>query len=95
MKADERRKTLREMADEAKRTKFASRERGRDAMNLRIGKGDQGNSLFLACQLYSKEHALPPSTKLTAAMAVIMTWCKEHPDDKIIGIFIPSATSTP
>jgi len=60
-------------------------EPGRDSRNRQIKPDDKSGAFFIACAMYKDSYSLPPSTKLTAAMAVIETWLSEDPTDKIVG----------
>lgn len=60
------------------------REPGRDCVNASIHQSDDRNGFFISSTLCD-EIPILPSTKLTAAMAVILTWLEEAPDDKILG----------
>ncbi|KAL7910379.1 SNF2 family N-terminal domain-containing protein [Trichoderma velutinum] len=59
------------------------REPGRDCLNASIHQDDDRNGFFISSTFCD---AIPilPSTKLTATMAVILTWLDEAPDDKIL-----------
>ncbi|KND87205.1 putative ATP-dependent helicase [Tolypocladium ophioglossoides CBS 100239] len=63
---------------------FRFREPGRDANEVQIIRDEAENGCFIASALLD-DCQLVPSTKLTATMAVLATWLKDHPDDKIIG----------
>jgi hypothetical protein len=59
------------------------KEPGQDANGVRLTRANDANGLFFA-SVYDARFQLPPSTKLTAALAVILTWLEEHGDEKII-----------
>ncbi|KAL6826448.1 SNF2 family N-terminal domain-containing protein [Trichoderma camerunense] len=59
------------------------REPGRDCVNASIHQSDDRNGFFIS-STFCDEIPILPSTKLTAAMAVILTWLEEAPDDKIL-----------
>ncbi|KAF7563350.1 hypothetical protein G7046_g764 [Stylonectria norvegica] len=59
-------------------------EPGRDSNNVPLVRGEDDNSFFIAATYQNDDVSLPPSSKLTAAMAVILTWQDEAPEDKII-----------
>lgn len=55
----------------------------RDSNNATVHLEDDRNGFFL-CGLLTKGASLVPSTRLTATMAVVLTWLHEAPDDKIL-----------
>lgn len=55
----------------------------RDRNNATVHLEDDRNG-FLLCGLLSKGASVVPSTRLTATMAVVLTWLHEVPDDKIL-----------
>lgn len=57
---------------------------GRDGHNCQLSRPPLSNGFFTAAHCVDGLH-LPSSSKLTAAMAVILTWMTEAPEDKIIG----------
>jgi hypothetical protein len=61
------------------------KEVGADANQVRICRYEGANGLFNAATRY-RGASIPPSAKLTATMAVILTWQHHHPDEKIIGM---------
>ncbi|PHH75560.1 hypothetical protein CDD80_2261 [Ophiocordyceps camponoti-rufipedis] len=77
--------TLRSIYNDAMKDKRFE-EPGRDVKGIVCRQPEASNSFSVAT---AREPGLPllPSTKLTAAMAVVMTWLEEHPDDKIIIYF--------
>ncbi|UNI16805.1 hypothetical protein JDV02_003207 [Purpureocillium takamizusanense] len=86
MKAKLNFETLRHVARQAKHQKL--KEPGRDSMGNSVnlkGSGEvKSGDFFVACALRKDKYPLPPSTKLTAAMAIIATWLSEAPGDKIV-----------
>ncbi|KJZ77813.1 hypothetical protein HIM_02990 [Hirsutella minnesotensis 3608] len=59
------------------------REPGRDSNGVQLGREmDQNSFFFTSARL--PQCQLPPSSRLTAAMAVICTWQEDAPSDKII-----------
>jgi hypothetical protein len=61
------------------------KEVGADANQVRICRNERENGLYNAATRYDGA-SIPPSAKLTATMAVILTWQHHHPDEKIIGM---------
>ncbi|RFU77510.1 hypothetical protein TARUN_4724 [Trichoderma arundinaceum] len=59
------------------------REPGRDSKNVSIHQENDRNGFFI-CSTLLKDAPMVPSTKLTATMAVVLTWLHEAPDDKIL-----------
>ncbi|KAL7818377.1 SNF2 family N-terminal domain-containing protein [Trichoderma gracile] len=55
----------------------------RDSNNATVHLEDDRNGFFL-CGLLAKGASLVPSTRLTATMAVVLTWLEQAPDDKIL-----------
>ncbi|CAI6082824.1 unnamed protein product [Clonostachys chloroleuca] len=60
------------------------KEPGEDSVGARIARKKEANGFFTATSLKPKLFEIPPSTKLTAALSVILTWQENHPDDKIL-----------
>ena len=76
--------TLSSVAEEARKDKLYQ-EPGADSNKTRIMKIPDKNGFFTAsCRLGNKAN-IPPSSKLTMAMAVILEWREKFPNDKIIG----------
>jgi hypothetical protein len=61
------------------------KEPGEDANGVILVRNEEENSFLCAVSNCGLDDALPPSSKLTVALAVILTWLEEHPEDKIIG----------
>jgi hypothetical protein len=59
-------------------------EPGRDINNARPTRKPEDNGFFIATSYKTTRFPLPPSSKLTVAMAVVTQWLAENPDDKII-----------
>ncbi|OTA07739.1 hypothetical protein A9Z42_0086460 [Trichoderma parareesei] len=59
------------------------REPGRDSNNAPIHIADDRNGFFI-CGTMLDDASVVPSTRLTATMAVVLTWLHEAPDDKIL-----------
>ncbi|KAL5095047.1 hypothetical protein Trisim1_003652 [Trichoderma cf. simile WF8] len=59
------------------------REPGRDSNNMIVHIDDEKNSFFI-CSTILDDAPIVPSTRLTATMAIVLTWLHEAPDDKII-----------
>lgn len=59
-------------------------EPGRDINNARPTRKPEDNGFFIATSYKTTSFPLPPSSKLTVAMAVVTQWLTESPDDKII-----------
>ncbi|CAH0026045.1 unnamed protein product [Clonostachys rhizophaga] len=60
------------------------KEPGEDSVGARIARKKEANGFFTASCFQPKQFGMPPSTKLTAALSVILTWQENHPDDKIL-----------
>lgn len=60
-------------------------EAGRDSNGVQVKRDENGNSFFIASCDKDTGVSMPPSSKLTATMAVILTWMEEAPKDRIIG----------
>lgn len=67
-----------------------SQAMGSDSNGVSPPRAAGENGFFLASASLP-ECPTPPSAKLTAAMAVICTWQRECPEDKIIGRFFETA----
>ncbi|KAL6796687.1 P-loop containing nucleoside triphosphate hydrolase protein [Trichoderma sp. SZMC 28012] len=63
--------------------KKSYREPGRDNNNMAVHIDDDKNSFFV-CSTILDDAPIVPSTRLTAIMAIVLTWLHEAPDDKII-----------
>ncbi|KAH7002195.1 P-loop containing nucleoside triphosphate hydrolase protein [Ilyonectria destructans] len=59
-------------------------EAGRDSNGVQVKRDENVNSFFIASCDRDAGVSMPPSSKLTATMAVIMTWLEEAPEDRII-----------
>jgi len=59
-------------------------EPGRDINNARPTRKPEDNGFFIASSYKTTRFPLPPSSKLTVAMAVVTQWLAESPNDKII-----------
>jgi SNF2 family DNA or RNA helicase len=75
-------RTLTSVLENALNDKRAT-DYGHDANKVTLSRGPGENGMFFASMEFS-DAGLPPSTKLTATMAVILSWRKTHPKDKII-----------
>lgn len=62
------------------------REPAKDSWNVPVHHDDSRNGFFMA-STFGGNMPILPSTKLTAAMAVVLTWMDEAPDDKILSKF--------
>lgn len=62
------------------------REPGKDSWNVAVHHDNDRNGFFIA-STFCDDIPILPSTKLTAAMAVVLTWMHEAPDDKILSKF--------
>ncbi|KPM35448.1 hypothetical protein AK830_g11112 [Neonectria ditissima] len=60
------------------------REAGRDSNGVLLTREKDENFFFMASCRAETGVSMPPSSKLTATMAVILTWLEEAPNDKII-----------
>ncbi|KAK7416921.1 hypothetical protein QQZ08_011811 [Neonectria magnoliae] len=63
------------------------KEAGRDSNGVQLIREKGKNFFFMASCRKETGVSMPPSSKLAATMAVLMTWSKEAPEDKIIGKF--------
>ncbi|UKZ82626.1 hypothetical protein TrVFT333_010419 [Trichoderma virens FT-333] len=59
------------------------REPGRDSNNVIIRQDDDRNGFFI-CSTFLQDVPTVPSARLTATMAIALTWLHEAPDDKIL-----------
>lgn len=75
--------TIQKIVEKAEADGSTYREPGRDTMNAAVHQDDDRNGFFIVSTFLDKVPILP-STKLTAAMAVLLTWRDEAPDDKIL-----------
>ncbi|KAL6697301.1 SNF2 family N-terminal domain-containing protein [Trichoderma pleuroticola] len=75
--------TIQKIMEKAEADGSTYREPGRDSMNAAVHQDDDRNGFFLV-STFLDEVPILPSTKLTAAMAVLLTWRDEAPDDKIL-----------
>lgn len=57
--------------------------RTKDSWNVAVHGDDNRNGFFIA-SVFCDDTPILPSTKLTAAMAVALTWMHEAPKDKIL-----------
>lgn len=78
--------TIQKIMEEAEHKDSGYREPAKDCWNVPVQHGDDRNGFFTA-STFRDDVPILPSTKLTAAMAVILTWMHEAPDDKILGKF--------
>lgn len=67
------------------------REPAKDSLNASVHHDDDRNGFFVA-STFRGHIPILPSTKLTAAMAVVLTWMHEEPNDKILSKFAEPRT---
>jgi hypothetical protein len=77
---------MQKIMEKAEEKSSRYREPAKDSLNVSVRQGDDRNGLFVA-STFCEGIPILPSTKLTAAVAVILTWMHEAPDDKILGKF--------
>ncbi|OTA02837.1 hypothetical protein A9Z42_0032600 [Trichoderma parareesei] len=67
-------------------------EIGKDAIGTTVQPKNDSSVFFVASSFYREDAIPPPSSRLTATLAVAMTWLTEAPQDKIIIFtqFIPT-----
>ncbi|PKK41303.1 hypothetical protein CI102_15210 [Trichoderma harzianum] len=75
--------TIQKIVEKAEADGSTYREPGRDSMNAAVHQDDDRNGFFIV-STFLDEVPILPSTKLTAAMAVLLTWRDEAPDDKVL-----------
>lgn len=75
---------IQKIIEHAKERKY--REPAKDSLNVSVVHGDDGNGFFIA-STFRDTILILPSTKLSATMAVVLTWMDEASDDKIISKF--------
>lgn len=78
--------TMQKIIDKAEHKDSGYREPAKDFWNVAVHHASDRNGFFIA-STFRDDVPILPSTKLTAAMAVILTWAHEAPDDKILGKF--------
>lgn len=83
--------TLNRLAFEASRDK-SFKLPAKDINDNHINKNSQKNGFLIACDRMKLD--IPPSSKLTAGMIVLLDWQHRFPDDKIIGKLITSMLVT-
>ncbi|KAL7934357.1 SNF2 family N-terminal domain-containing protein [Trichoderma chlorosporum] len=75
--------SIQKIMDAAEADGSAYREPGKDSMDIAVHQEGDRNGFFIT-STFDDEIPILPSTKLTAAMAVVLTWMDEAPDDKIL-----------
>ncbi|KAL7948632.1 SNF2 family N-terminal domain-containing protein [Trichoderma barbatum] len=75
--------TFQKIIDKAEADGSTYVEPAKDSKNVAIHQEDNRNGFFTA-SMFLDDIPILPSTKLTAAMAVVLTWLDEAPDDKIL-----------
>lgn len=66
-------------------------ESTQDSNKTILRKEKDQNGMFITNEVSPDLHT-PPSMKLLAVMVIILDWQKNHPEDKIIGMFIISVS---
>ncbi|PKK53858.1 hypothetical protein CI102_1309 [Trichoderma harzianum] len=90
----ERVTTLRQLAFMANQDKGYV-EIGRDSLKNTVHARQERSPFFIASSYtYGPRIVPPPSSRLTATMAVVMTWLTEAPQDKIISQFFTQFVTT-
>lgn len=74
---------MQKIIDKARAKESTYREPGRDCLNASIHQEDDRNGFFIS-STFCDGISILPSTKLTATMAVVLTWLDEAPNDKIL-----------
>ncbi|EHK20841.1 uncharacterized protein TRIVIDRAFT_123065, partial [Trichoderma virens Gv29-8] len=69
------------------------REPGRDSNNVIIRQDDDRNGFFI-CSTFLQDVPTVPSARLTATMAIALTWLHEAPDDKILSMYLKLLVSS-
>ncbi|KAH8122154.1 SNF2 family N-terminal domain-containing protein [Trichoderma asperelloides] len=75
--------TIQKIMEQAEDKSSGYREPAKDSWNVPVHHDDSRNGFFMA-STFGGNMPILPSTKLTAAMAVVLTWMDEAPDDKIL-----------
>lgn len=78
-------RTISNVVEEAKEDEYD--ESAIDMNGSRIVRDADSNSFYTVCD-YKDSLQVPPSAKVSMAMAVVFQWQIEAPDDKIIGKLI-------
>ncbi|PTB41698.1 hypothetical protein M441DRAFT_139468 [Trichoderma asperellum CBS 433.97] len=78
--------TIQKIMEQAEDKSSGYREPAKDSWNVPVHYDDSRNGFFIA-STFGGSMPILPSTKLTAAIAVVLTWMDEAPNDKILSKF--------
>lgn len=76
-------RSLQRIIQEAEKKGSGYCDPARDSYNVSVHQGNDQSGFFIA-STFRNDFPVLPSTKLTATMAVVLTWMHEAPEDKII-----------
>ncbi|EHK45980.1 hypothetical protein TRIATDRAFT_162130, partial [Trichoderma atroviride IMI 206040] len=79
-------KTIQKILKQSQEKNSGYSEPAKDSLNASVHHDDERNGFFVA-STFRGDIPILPSTKLTATMAVVLTWMDEAPDDKILSKF--------
>ncbi|KAM0521908.1 hypothetical protein ACHAPE_002472 [Trichoderma viride] len=76
-------RSLQKIIQEAEKKDSGYCDPAKDSCNVSVQQGNDRSGFFIA-STFRNDFPILPSTKLTAAMAVVLTWMHEAPADKIL-----------
>lgn len=79
-------RSIHKIIQEAEKKDSGYSDPAKDSCNVSVQQGSDRSGFFIA-STFRNDFPILPSTKLTAAMAVVLTWMHEAPDDKILSKF--------
>lgn len=79
-------RSIKKIVQEAEKKDSGYCDPAKDSCNASIQLGNNRNGFFIT-STFRNDIPILPSTKLTAAMAVVLTWMHEAPEDKILSKF--------
>lgn len=83
--------TIQKITQVAEKKTSGYHDPAKDSCNGSIQLGNDRNGFFIA-STFRNDFPILPSTKLTAVMAVVLTWRHEAPEDKILSKFAEQGT---
>lgn len=79
--------SIQKIIQEAEKKDSGYCDPAKDSCNVSIHQGNDRSGFFIA-STFCNDFPILPSTKLTLAIAVVLTWMHEAPEDKILSKFV-------
>jgi SNF2 family DNA or RNA helicase len=79
-------RSIQKIIQEAEKKDSGYHDPAKDNCNVSVHQANDRNGFFIA-STFRNDFPILPSTRLTVAMAVVLTWMHEAPEDKIISKF--------